>query len=169
MNKKSTAIIMLIVCIMVWGLIFSGCQSHKFIAVAQVEFTTNGELVKKISKRYGMYTYSHSVTADDYWSVPYEQHISDQSFQGTNLKVTYQIPKEERGKTRYEVKADETKIVYYQSYSFGSPIYSAYKYTGVAYLIVYVKIINNSTIVVRDNKGETTYTVSSYKITEFRS
>ena len=169
MLKSKTTIAILLTVFLIIMLLCTGCNSKKYVAVAQVEFTTSGELIKKTSTKRAMYKFNQSITADEYWSVPYENHITNQSMEKIDLKANYVIPKEERGKTQFVVKPTKTTSMYYQSYSFtGAPLYSEYKYEGTEYLIVYVKVINNTTIIVKDNYGETIYNVSSYRITEFR-
>lgn len=43
--------------------------------------------------------------------------------------------------------------------------YSAIK-SGQNYVIVYMKVVDNSTIIIKNTKGETTYTVTSFTYTK---
>ncbi|MCM1043381.1 MAG: hypothetical protein NC350_04155, partial [Corallococcus sp.] len=163
-SRNKTFIVLIIFCLVCICVFLSGCED-KFIPVVQVEFTSGGVTQTKNSTKRAVYQYLYPVTADDYWSVPYEEHITDQSGRKNNLETSYKIPQEQQGKTKYLIKTTESTKRYYQGYSFtDAPLYSAYSYEGMEYLIVYVKVINHTTIVIKDNDGETTYTVSSYKI-----
>ena len=49
----------------------------------------------------------------------------------------------------------------------GGWLYNKFTVIGVDYYFVQVKIIDNSTIAIKDRNGETVYTVTSYSITYF--
>ena len=58
-------------------------------------------------------------------------------------------------------------VYYYEQIGRQEYRYYRAKLLGLYYSYVYVKVVDDDTIVVDSSKGKTTYTVSSYSITEF--
>lgn len=172
MKYKFVCFIMIAIVMMVSCLAFCGCSNDGFELVCQVEYTTNG-VVKTEDSRYDIhYSAATYITKEEYDASPVKQRITGVSSSG-KLPTNHKIPNNAKDKTSYQIDAkvtttDDLKRYYYAYHTFAQTNqYFMVKEMYTTYYYIYVKVVDSTTIIVRNNKGDTTYTVSSYRITKF--
>ena len=168
--KKIVSVILVI--FLFSSLIFcTGC-SNGYQAVRRITFTTNG--TKKTCSSYKsneFSSYPRESTEEEYnQAVLNKRRQSDaDSIQTASLE---EILKKVKGKTTYqyvEPKLEGDWYYYTVNGDWGSINYYYWKtfYQRTNYYFVYVKVVSDTILKIKDSKGETTYTVSSYQITRF--
>lgn len=148
-----------------------GCSDSGYKIIRSIEYTTNGKTQKQSSScstHYGAYI---PITKEKYETSPRYKVLDKNAFNGPSL---ISVSKEAKGATHIKVDAikkqeDDDLERYYQTYDIDNKIWRYYVTHEMYYdyYFVYVKVVNSTTIIVRDNKGDTTYTVTSYRITDF--
>ena len=163
------------------GFLFTGCNGGGFKVVKSITITTGGYYTGFESSTKGEVQFkSTSITKEEFDNAPDDRKFVDakNEFVKGSIKSKISIEsaiKSANNKTIYEVVEDELKGSYYQfnsAYSglegiAGKIAYTKYEYEKTTFNFVYVKIKNDTTLVIRSDNAETTYTVTSYSITEF--
>lgn len=165
------------------GVLFTGCSDGGFKLVKSIKITTGGYYRGFESSTKGEAKFkSTSITKEEFDNAPDDRkYYKDILVYGKNGFVKgSKIPvesviKSANNKTIYEVVEDELKgsyyeenILYYESEGIAGKIaYTKYEYEKTTFNFVYVKIKNDTTLVIRSDNAETTYIVTSYSITEF--
>ena len=171
MRKKIVCFIV-ITMLCAYSYILCACSNDGFELVYGVEYTTNGSTKSEYSRWRVHYSAATYITKQEYDASPSNQRISS-SGSGGRLPKSYKIPDEAEGKTLYIVYAKKTSSDNLKRYYWArNSIANITQYFEVeemytTYYYVYVKVIDSTTIVVRNDNGDTTYTVSSYSITKF--
>lgn len=145
-------------------LTFSSCNSKKYEYVSYVTITTAGETKTFRSGFYLKEQTSQYITLEEYNNAPENEKIGYSNF-GGEIELP---PKKEWGCVSYYKPYDKIKTFY----SIETPSFSLYDtkfykkttYKGIIYYYVQVKVINDTTISIKDVSGTTTYTVTSYKM-----
>ena len=172
MKRSKIFIFLLLVCLLTMP--FTGCANDDFVTVCKVVYTTRGETKTQASTAFIDYSEPTFITEDEYNESPEGQRITGKA-SSYNLSPNFTIPKGAEGKLSYTAKPTETdseKLTrYYKTYHdlAGKWIYAKVKYMGIDYSFIQVKVVDSSTIVIKDKKGETTYKVTSYSITYFNN
>lgn len=148
---------------------FFGCGDDLdgFFPVANVSFTTNGETKTERSVRSNKISAGEQITVEEYLENPnnYQRMTKNSS----TISSNYIIPKKYKGETSFLVESEwETVYAYRTRYDFSTHGYNVYfrgTYQGVQYTIIYMKVVDNSTIIIK-KRAETTYTVTSFRYTQ---
>ena len=149
-----------------------GCANNGFEPVCSIEYTTNGTKTTEDSRWEIHYSAPRYITKEEYDASPTKQRITGQASSG-KISQSHKIPSNAKGKTAYVVNAEKTNSDNLKRYYYGhNTIGNITQYFEVTmmyttYYYIYVKVVNSTTIIIRNNKGDTTYTVSSYRITKF--
>lgn len=158
-----------------------GCGDEGFELVYEVKYTTNGE-DKKDSFTCG-YLYAdqpQNITENEYDALPnkYQNNVLSGRLNVYSYNYIPYKEAEPKGKTRYCVPRenlssshltgfDENYFRYYYVHNFNTILYFKRELLCAYYDYVYVKINSPSNITIRKSNGETTYEVTSYKLTKF--
>lgn len=168
------------------GFLFTGCNGGGFKVVKSITITTGGYYTGFESSTKGEAQFkSTSITKEEFDNAPddrkYYKDYNKYNYSGFNKKkVVSKISiesaiKSANNKTIYEVVENELKGSYYEVVILNYGVkdleeeigYTKYEYEKTTFNFVYVKIKNDTTLVIRSDNAETTYTVTSYSITEF--
>lgn len=147
-----------------------GCGDD-FFPVVKVSFVTNGERKSSISTYVPQTVSSREITKEEFLNNANINNILGGYLYNFPVSSNFKIPKKEKGKSEFTIERDESlwtkgyfarkKSDYSEDYNYYEGFYYADKYT-----IVYIKIVDNSTIIIKHTKGETTYTVTSFTYTK---
>lgn len=169
MKTKSRIIVsLLMVVLLQFCTILLGCEKEEeFKPVSKVTFTTGGETITKKSKC--RWVYDKFVYVDEEDFKPYDLgYVKLFVAQTEDVKS---IPKEYRGKPNFSVDYPHASWEYYNEPKYAMIngekrcIGMKYKKTRrlrLAYHVYHVKVIDNSTIVLRGDGADTTYIVTSF-------
>lgn len=159
-------------------LLLYGCNAG-FKPVYSITIVTNGstKTFKSHSELDGS-PWENGITFEEYKNKAYGDYeystyseAKKQLYGNDGISKSFKIPLKYRNKTSFYVQFDPARRVNYYSkhYSEIAMRYNVvYWYVkGITYHIIYVKVKNSSTIVIREDNSETTYTVTSYSITYF--
>ena len=106
------------------------------------------------------------VTEDEYSKNRSGRDIDNRDDQNIKTLSFSEVSRITKGGTSYSYKETLLKGYWYHRYvaTFGGFNIFYYKepYIETSYSLVYIKIINDTTIKIKTGKGETTYTVTSY-------
>ena len=165
----SFSIVILLLCSVMT--VHTGC-SNGYKAVNSVTFITNG--VEKTCRSYKTNKFGHQLetTVEEYNEKYKTRHIDvADSILTPSLET---ILKKANGKTTYRYVEEKLDGYWYWNtfninggLNSGTRYYWKKRYYETNYYFVYVKVVDNTTLKIKDSKGETTYTVSSYRITDF--
>lgn len=150
-----------------------GCNNG-FQLVKSISITTSGETksFSSSSEPQISYAYTNAITEEEYNNAPKERRL----YYGTETKKASKITVEDaikaaKNSTRYKVVEEQLKGFWYYSHFdfYGSKkyYYNKSKYEYTYFNFVYVKVKNDTTIVIRKGDTETTYTVTRYNIVKF--
>ena len=153
---------------------FCGGCSNDYKAVRRITFTTNG--VEKTCGSYKANEFSYfpkEITKEEF-----DQAISNDYKRQKSYTDSIQTPsletilKNAKGKTTYEYIEPKLEGYWYYStfntnFSANEYYYWKTKYEKTNYYFVYVKVVSDTILKIKDRNGETTYTVTSYKLTRF--
>lgn len=159
-------------------LCLASCSNDEFSLVKSITITTNGEektfssSSRPIVEMADSYSY---ITKSEFENAPDDRkYYGVDGFNTNNFtKITINDAiKEADGSTYYRVVEEELEGSYYWQYSYttnGNVYYTKWTYSYTYCKFVYAKVKDDTTIVIRSGQvmSETTYTVTSYKITKF--
>ena len=149
-------------------LLFTGC-SNNFEKVHSVTYTMDGKTYTVTS------TYGISISGSGEDCSESEFNSSKHKFNSSDMPkfVGYELNKNSETIDSFGTLNDSDKgdcFVIKNTYN-NPPVtqtnYKKYTFEGFSYSYVYVKIVDDDTIVIKQNGNETTYNVSSYSITRF--
>lgn len=171
--KKYIAFIILF-CIV--ALVLIGCEKEKdFIDVSSVTFTSAGETKTLYSTWYIQTGSYKTATESEYRNskfktsvlAPSDVTINTIAFYTTDLFSGNIYNIKEKPYKPYNISTDDIgEYLYIYAHDLGAYTESYYKVEiiGVGAIYRQVKIVNDSTIVIKTGKLETTYTVTSYSL-----
>ena len=168
--RKSTIIFIsfLLVCLCAF---VEGCASENdgFIYVSSITFVSDGKTITKNSRCHHEYSTIDEITEEEYLNSPSEDRwpYGYETYQIQNK--TALPPKERMGATTYRPPVDDGSRIYYyaQFFTQGPPKFYTVHHRGAVYEYIQVKILDNTTIIIKEPNKTTTYTVTSYSIKEF--
>lgn len=167
--KKVVTILFAFV-LLIGSCVFFACSNDEYITVCKVVYTTNGETKTSASTYFIDYSAPTQITADEYNASPQAYRISSTG-SPHQVSPSFEIPKEAEGQITYSTRNNNPNKEWWYlcayNYMTGGWLYNKFTVIGVDYYFVQVKIIDNSTIAIKDRNGETVYTVTSYSITYF--
>lgn len=154
------------------------CDNSGFTLVKSVSITTNGEKLtfKSTTTPQVSFGFNYSlISQSEFIAAPENRKFygADNSDFNALSKITINDAiKASKHSTHYEVVEKDLEGYWYHEYSYTSQgnvyyEYEKYKYEKTYCNFVYVKVKNDTTLVIKSGNGETTYTVSSYRIKEF--
>lgn len=162
-------ILIFIACLILFQAVLLGaCTNNGWKLVSSITITTSGTtktFSSGISNHFGA---SMEVTQEEYSKNKTGRDLDSYDDKSVKRMSISEVSKKTKGGTSYSYC--ETLLKGYWYYRVFRPDatqklwYMKKPYTRTAYSLVYVKIINNSTIKIKTSKGETTYTVTSYSI-----
>ncbi len=151
---------------------FTGCNNN-FKLVKSITITTNGE-----SQTFSSSTKPEVVFKENYRYIekrefdlaPQERKYYNDEFDVSSKISLDDAIKSAKQSTYYAVVENELKGFYYWAYQYtsnGNIYYTKREYEKTECRFVYIKIKNDTTIVIKNASNETTYTVTSYRVTYF--
>ena len=153
--------------ILVIALLFAtltGCKSKDdFVEVAAITYTIDGENVTEKSYAYLALGEAEEITYEGYYSGTLSTYRLDDK--PRSIILTH----DQKTVDNIQGLNDEHKgeyVYYYTKVGYEYKYYKA-ELLGLYYRYVYVKIVDDDTIIIISGNGKTTYNVSSYSITEF--
>lgn len=164
---KKIIICLLATLLIIPSIFICACSGDDFEYVASITFTTDG--VTKTLKPHHSRNLSlgEQIDKDEFYAnCTNENRIYLDANTVEFSSKSALPPKDQMGTAVYYKKFDESKTVYASRYiSFLDTYwYFKYRYYGVYYYYILVKVVNSTTIIIKDSKGETTYTVTSYSM-----
>ncbi len=172
--KKIGTLVLTILLIIVSTVSVSGCSDNDgFHVVKSVTFTTNGEEKKFSSSQSPSFKMENDdyITAHEFNNAPNDRKIYEAFYDLDSRYSVNDAIKAAKNATYYEVYEKELAGIWYITYSWtngvGNTYYKKGTYKNTYFNFVYVKVKNDTTLVIKSGNAETTYTVSSYRITEF--
>lgn len=149
-----------------------GCSNSGFKMVSSIEYTTNGTTMTRVTSCRTHYGAGIYITEQEYEAAPTYKRIQDKyTFNGPSLTSVAETAK---GKPYVEVRAtkkqeEDDLYRYYKKFNSDLGDFQYYKAPEMyhAYYFIYVKVVDSATIIIRDHKGDTTYTVTSHRIKYF--
>ena len=155
------------------SLTFCGGCSNGYKPVKSITFTSNGVTKTCNSHKANAFSRPEEITEEEF-----DQAISNNYKRQKSYTDSIQTPsletilKNAKDKTTYEYIEPKLEGYWYYSYfgtnfSSGSYSYWKTKYAKTNYYFVYVKVVSDTILKIKDRNGETTYTVTSYKLTSF--
>ena len=172
--KKIGALVLSFILLAFSALSISGCSNDGFELVKSVSITTNGEekTFKSTTTPQVSFTNDKYIAYDEFYAAPENRKLYGTGVNVNELsKITISDAiKAAKNATYYEIVEKELDGYWYHKYSHtihGNVYYVKYEYEKTYCTFVYVKVKNDSTIVIKRGSAETTYTVSSYSIVKF--
>ena len=168
--KKSFSLFLCILFALIPTLSFSACKDS-FEIVQSITYVTNGEKITKTSQA--------GILADKGLRVPsgeYSYNEVEEKYQldfrpstYINLNPKHKIIDNYQGLTKDDIGQTIGCLTYRYIGREKIPVYYTFEFSGWVYIYIRVKVIDNHTIIVKDDHdlSETTYTVTSYQITYF--
>ena len=160
LSKLFVAVLLLV------NIFFVSCskdsKEDEFKAISWIQYTTAGEEKVERSIKTNYYTKISKISRIEHIN-NYPERIYE--FQTTGqLTTTYRIPKVHQGKTEIKEYPLHDKYYTYIDYNSNLVTYYLYKHDFSIYYYVYVQIVNDTTIRIKNKHQTTTYTVSSYSV-----
>lgn len=166
LKRISSCLLLIAVCAAV--LLCTGC-SNDFEKVHSVTYTMDGKTYT-VTSTYGI---SISGTGEDCSESDYTS--AEHKFNSYDMPkfAGYELDKNSETITSFGTLKDSDKgDIFVVKNTYNNPpvsqtTYKKYTFEGFAYSYVYVKVVDDDTIIIKQNGNETTYNVSSYSITKF--
>ncbi len=146
---------------------FSACSSNYWKLVTKITITTSGVekvFTSSITNHFGSPT---QVAVEEFSKYNSTRNLQNNDDKKVEVLSREEVSKKTNGATSYSYSEPLLKgYWYYIAYaSLSSNIFYMKKpYSRTSYSLVYVKVINDTTIKIKTSKGETTYKVTSYSI-----
>ncbi len=175
---KYTEILFAFVLLVFSSVIFGGCSgTDGYRYIRSITFMTAGEEITKSSTCVSNYMSLGEITEAEFMASPSKDRVYTLGGTGQVIAKSQLPPKNKMGTLCYTTTTGvDTEHTYYaiieREYDVVHPVtYFKFKYTGRTYYYIMVKIVDNSTIKIREwdvkkREIETTYTVTSYSILE---
>ena len=153
-------------------LFLTSCKNDGWELVSSITIATDGKTKTFTSKTVHSFGEPDFITEEEYEQASSNRKLSDYALdipsEGGKYKSFAEIEKISNGATQYSYKEENLKgDWYYYIYRYPNSSKREYlkkPYIQTSYYLVYVKVVNDSTIKIKTNQGETTYTVTSYTI-----
>lgn len=166
LKRIISCLLLITVCLAV--LLCTGC-SNDFEKVHSVTYTMDGKTYT-VTSTYGI---SISGTGEDCSESDYNS--AEHKFNSYDIPkfVGYELDKNSETIASFGTLKDGDKgDVFVVKHTYNNPpvtqtTYKKYSFEGFTYSYVYVKVVDDDTIIIKQNGNETTYNVSSYSITKF--
>ena len=143
----------------------AGCsRNDDFVKVASITYTFEGEKITEKSYAYLGLGEEEKITYEMYYSGTLSTYRLDDKPRSIYLS------RDQKEVDNIQGLNDSHKgeyIYYYKQTGIQEYQYYRAKLVGLYHSYVYVKVVDDDTIIISSSKGKTTYTVSSYSITEF--
>ena len=143
----------------------AGCsRNDDFVKVASITYTFEGEKITEKSHAYLGLGEEEEITYEMYYSGTLSTYRLDDK-----PRFIY-LSRDQKEVDNIQGLNDSHKgeyVYYYKQTGVREYRYYRAKLVGLYHSYVYVKVVDDDTIVISSSKGKTTYTVSSYSITEF--
>lgn len=162
--KKTVALILLLV--FSSASFLTGCRRDDYKLVWSVTYTLDGKAYTERST-YGVATKSSGVQCTEA-----EFLAGEHKFYG-HLSASYDLPRDSKTVQSHGslMKEDIGEYFYVKDSYYNPPVskewYWKYEFAGFGYHYVYVRIVDDDTIVIKKKGIETTYKVSSYSLVYF--
>lgn len=149
-------------------LLCTGC-SKDFEKVYSVTYTMDGKTYT-VTSTYGI---SISGTGED--CTESEYNSAEHKFNSYDMSKFVGYKLDENSETTASfgtLKESDVGDYFVIKHTYNNPpvnqtTYKKYQFAGFSYSYVYVKVVDDDTIIIKQNGNETTYNVSSYSITKF--
>ena len=146
---------------------FISCKTDdEFAFIYSITFTSAGE-TKRLDSTVHRVDIYEKIEKSEYMNAPSTQYyLSPDRLPPQHKSGLIKLKELPKNGTTYEVKKNNWNETEYQYWSYGT---SYYKSTGeeVTYEYIYLKVIDNETIIIKASNGETTYKVTSYRARYF--
>ncbi len=168
--------ILLITILLVCSCLFiGGCATENdgFRYVSSITFITNGEYITKKSTYIEDYIIVDQITKEEYDAASAEERYPYSTGEIPIQTKASLPPEEQMGVTNYtSASIDADRIYYhaiYREFDIPHTIYCTVRHTGRYYRYIQVKILDNTTIQIKEPRDRiTTYIVTRYSITELK-
>ena len=160
--KKLSALLLLVIILI--GTLMGCNQKDEFVKVASITYTFEGKSITEKSKAYLGLGEAEEITYEGYYSGTLSTYRLDDKPRSVYLS------RDQKEVDNIQGLNDSHKgeyVYYYKQTGVREYRYYRAKLVGLYHSYVYVKVVDDDTIVISSSKGKTTYTVSSYSITEF--
>lgn len=147
----------------------SSCTIDKWELVDSITITTDGKEKTFKSNVVHGFGASSEVTKDEYEKNRKGKDLDNHDDRG-KYKSFSEIEKISNGATEYSYKEPSLNGDWYYCvypYPDFKVEYRKKPYLNTSYYLVYVKVVNDTTIKIKTWQGETTYTVTSYTIKDY--
>lgn len=152
------------------SLLSTGCSIEKYKLIWSVSYTVDGKTYTEKST-YGIAIKGASMgidcTEEDYLS-------AEHRFENGPFKFTgYELPQNSTTVQAHGTLTEEDvgEYFYVKTSYYNPPVsqvwYKKYEFAGFGYHYVYVKVVDDDTIIIKKDGTKTTYNVSSYSLTYF--
>ena len=171
MSKTKIVSLFMMMVIITQILLLTSCNNDGWELVSSITITTDGKTKTFKSQIVHSFGEPDFITEEEYEQASSNRKLSDYTLgipsEGGKYKSFAEIEKISNGSTQYSYKEENLKgDWYYYTYTYPSSKreYLKKTYIHTSYYLVYVKVVNDSTIKIKTHSGETTYTVTSYSI-----
>ncbi len=170
--KKISIIILSFAMAFISVLSFGGCKKDDFEKVYSVTFTMDGKSTTKTSYAYLYVSQQNGVTQEVYYSTP---KIADIDGDLNSQKIALSVNNKTISSWNGITEEQKGEVIGYRNgmwfnSSTGHYVSADYilgTFEGFLYYYVLVRVVDDDTIIIKDGSGQTTYNVSSYKISKF--
>lgn len=159
--KKLSALLLLVIILI--GTLTGCSQKDEFVKVASITYTFEGKSITEKSKAYLGLGEAEEITDEEYYFGTLSTYRLDDKPRSVYLSRDQKEIDDIQGLN----DSHKGEYVYYYVQTGRQYKYYKAELLGLYYSYVYVKVVDDDTIVIDSSKGKTTYTVSSYSITEF--
>lgn len=155
---------LLLIAVLLFGTLVGCSKKDEFVKVAAITYTFEGEKITEQSKAYLGLGEEEEITYEMYYSGTLSTYRLDDKPRSVILSRDQKEVDNIQGLN----DSHKGEYVYYYVQT-GRQQYRYYraKLSGLYYSYVYVKVVDDDTIIINSSKGKTTYNVSSYSITNF--
>ncbi|MBR2926018.1 MAG: hypothetical protein IKC31_00350 [Clostridia bacterium] len=151
------------------SLLFTSCSKDEYVLVWSVTYTMDGKTYTEKS------TYGVAINGSGIDCVESDYLSGEHRFANGPFKFTgYELPKDSTTiQSHGTLTEDDIGEYFYVKTSYYNPPvsqvwYKQYEFAGFGYTYVYVKVVDDDTIMIKKNGTVTTYNVSSYSLTYFK-
>lgn len=167
--KKTFIVILVFLQFIACSFCFIGCN-NSFKLVKSIKITTNGaeKTFSSSTKPEVVFIGSIPITEDEFDNAPNNRKYVNYAAL-SKISINEAI-KSAKNSTSYEIVESELEGYYYFAcwdQLVGHFLYSKRKYEKTRFHFVYVKVKNDTTVVIKRDSTETTYSVTSCSITYF--
>ena len=165
---KRIVSLFLLIAIALTTLLISGCAKDDYELVWSVTYTMDGKTYTENS------TYGVAIKGSGVQCTENEYLTGEHTFVDFVAGKKFELPKDSTTIQSHGSLTEEDigEYFYVKHYYYNPPVsqtnYWQYEFAGFGYTYVYVKVVDDDTIIIKKNGTETTYNVSSYSLTYFK-